>query len=640
MKSIRVLLRSPVASALFISLTVFLAINVLRNTGNLEFLELTAYDWLTKLMPRATRSAPRITLIEVNDRDIQNLGRWPLTDAALAKALEILKRYHPRAIGVDIFRDVSVPPGREELETVLGGEARIIAVMKFGEGGIPPPEVLKGTDRVGFNDILVDPGGIVRRGLLFLDDGEKTFYSFPLRLALIYLQKEGIYPQADASNPDYLRLGKNSIKPFEANDGGYFQADARGYQFLLDYRVDPASFPSYSLSDLFEGRVNPQLIDDKIVLLGVKAEGIKDYFNTPLSRAIQTNQPVSGIRMHALIISQLLRLGLSESSTIKTLSEGQESLWILLWAISGGIVSLYLSSTWRFVLSALIGLLSLGFIAYSALWAEWWIPLIPPALGWLLSLATVTAYVSGRENKERLQLMQIFSKHVSPEVAESIWRQRERLVEGGHVRPRKLICTTLFSDLVGFSPLAEQMDPMELIEWLNVYMDRMTRLVMEHGGIVDDYAGDGLKASFGLPLPRSNEEEIKQDAVNAVRCALSMEREMKSINLRWRQQNFPTIRLRIGIFTGPLVAGSIGSSERMKYTTLGNTVNIASRLESYEKDRFEFDLTGSPCRILIGEATQRYLNSKFKVQKIGEARLKGQSREITIYRVLQEEDRG
>jgi len=133
------------------------------------------------------------------------------------------------------------------------------------------------------------------------------------------------------------------------------------------------------------------------------------------------------------------------------------------------------------------------------------------------------------------------------------------------------------------------------------------RLYGSHGTIghesrrvIDNYIGDSIKADFGVPLPRT--------VVAAVDCALAMEKELKRPNTIWQRQNFPTVEMRIGIFTGPVVAGSLGSAQRLQYTTVGDTVKIASKLESFDKDLVDPDLADSPCRILIGETTLRYLN--------------------------------
>ncbi|MGV7224004.1 MAG: CHASE2 domain-containing protein, partial [Nitrospinales bacterium] len=170
----------PYIAAVFASGIIFFVIIGLRSAGYLEHLELLTYDWFIRLQPVNSESSSPVVIIEVTEDDIQKLGRWPLTDATLAQALDILNRYQPRTIGVDIFRDIHVPPGSMRLDSILIENQSIIAVMKSGDNGVPPPQVISDTDQIAFNDILVDPGGIVRRGLLYLDDGEKIFYSFAL----------------------------------------------------------------------------------------------------------------------------------------------------------------------------------------------------------------------------------------------------------------------------------------------------------------------------------------------------------------------------------------------------------------------------------------------------------------------------
>jgi adenylate cyclase len=548
--------------------------------------------------------------------------------------LEILTSFHPRAIGLDLYRDTPVPPGSKELVAILSKNHSIIMPMKFGGDGrvgIHPPSALKDTDQVGFNDIIVDPGGIVRRGLLFLDDGKNVFYSFSLRLALFYLRGEGVTPQPDPVNPEHLRLGQTTIQPFGPNDGGYIGADAQGYQFLLSFRKSKKPFPSFSLSTLLSSQINPEVIKDKIVLVGTKTEGVKDFFYTPFSRGLHSDQQISGVELHAHIINELLGFALQDRSPMGTLSDWHEWVWILLWSVIGGAMGIVMRSPLRFSLLALVGLFILALLAYFAFLGGWWIPLVPPAIAWFISAAVVTANISNREKVERTSLMQLFSRHVSREVAEVIWNQREQFLDGGRPRSQKLIATVMFTDLEGFTALSEKMDPQALIEWLNTYLEAMAQLVTEHGGIVDDYAGDGLKADFGVPLARTAETEISQDAVNAVNCALAMEKEIKRLNTFWEERNLPTVNMRVGIFTGPVVAGSLGSTQRLKYTTIGDTVNIASRLESLSKDLVGYDFKNSPCRILIGESTLRYLGNQFRTKRVGEVSLKGKVEKITAH---------
>jgi Adenylate cyclase, family 3 (some proteins contain HAMP domain) len=166
----------------------------------------------------------------------------------------------------------------------------------------------------------------------------------------------------------------------------------------------------------------------------------------------------------------------------------------------------------------------------------------------------------------------------------------------------------------------------------------MTPLVAAHGGVVMWFIGDAIMAAFGVPVPRHTETEMRRDAMNAIECALAMERKLVQLNFRWHKRQWPTIGMRIGIYTGPLVAGSIGDVERMEYTIHGDTVNTAARLESFAKDHFVLDLFNQPCRILIGEATLAYLDDRFQTEQVGQVRLRGKDQEVTIFRVLGHKD--
>lgn len=630
MPTLRNILRSPWFALLLISIAVFLVLQSFRTLGFLESLELAAYDGFVRLRPGSSGPETRIVLITVSEKDIQDLGRWPLTDATLAEALQILAQAGPRAVGLDIFRDISVPPGREMLDAVLTRDKCIVAVMKFGVDGVPPPPVLADTDQIGFNDIVLDPGGAVRRALLFLDDGKSVYYSFALRLALLYLRAEGIDPQPDPVQSHFLRLGPTTIPPLGPDDGAYVEADARGYQFLLDFRTNPADFPRYSLTELLSGKGDEKAFKDKVVLIGVTAQSVKDHFSTPGLPTFRGAAQTSGVVLHASMVSQILRYAFGRDQPLKTPGKGAEASWIFLWSLTGGLIGLLARSPWRFSLLSLCGVLSVGGITFVSFLQGWWIPAVPPAMACLASASVTTAYVSSRERRERALLMQLFSKHVSKEVAETLWQQRDQFLDGGRPRSQKVTVTCLFSDLKGFTTLSEKMDPKELIDWLNTYMESMAQLVMAYSGIVDDYAGDGLKADFGIPVPRTKDEEIQQDAIRAVRCALAMEKELDRLNALWRKDNLLPVGMRIGIFTGPAVVGLLGGSERMKYTTIGDTINTASRLESYDKDLAR----DAVCRILIGESTWRHVVDHFITEKVGEASLKGKFEKVAVYRVL------
>jgi adenylate cyclase len=631
------ILRIPWLVGSLLSLLAVLVVLGCRSRGYLEALDLAVYDQLIRLQPPSAPTDTRVVLLAISEDDLQQY--WPLTDATLARMLERLLPYQPRAIGLDIYRDIAMPPGHEELAAVFTSQPQIITVMKFGPAGrIAPSPMIHNAAQIGFNDVLVDQGGTVRRGLLFLDDGNNVVYSFALRLALVYLQAEGIVPQPDPTNPQHLRLGQVTIPPLEANDGGYVDVDAGGYQFLLDWRNRPEHFHTLSLRTLLQGEIAPALLHDKIVIIGVVAESVKDMFLTPYHQGMQALPQWSGVALHAQMTSQLLRHGLDGMRPLATWPDRVEILWTLLWGALGGTVGLWRRSWGYLVLGSAATLFLLVAIAYGAFLQAWWIPVLQPILAWLGSAALVTASVSMQERRQRLLLMDLFAQHVSSEVADVIWQQREQFLEGGRLLSRRVTASVLFTDVVGFTTMAERLPPDTLMEWLNVYMTAMADQVIAHEGVINKYIGDSIMALFGVPLERTTAAEIRQDARRAVECALAMEQALKQLNIDLQKQQLPTIGMRIGICTGELIAGSLGSSRRLEYTVIGDTVNVAARLEGVDKETFLPDFTRQPCRIFIAETTLQYLGEQFETQRIGPVQLKGKEQSVVIYRVLRRRD--
>lgn len=610
---------------------VLLVITLLRTTGLLQPIELGIYDTYLRIHQQGSQPDSRIVLVGATEADLARRG-WPLTDDVLATLLEQLTAHQPRVIGLDLYRDRPVDNGYERLNNVLHQHEEIIGVMKFGAKGeqnIAPPKALIGTDRFGFADTRPDQDGIMRRGLLFLDDGETLFYSLPLRLALRYLQAEGIYPEATPDHPDHLKLGPTSLPPIERNHGSYVNADTKGYQIMLDFQGAEQPFSRYSLSDILDHKIEPGAVQDKIVLLGVTAESVKDYFYTPIHP--QGDRKMFGLALQGHITSQLLRHAIEGARAIRAIGDYQETAWIALWILLGILVGLWTRSAGYFIVASAAGVMICMLVSYWLFLQYWWLPAAPSALGFTAAAAVATAFRVGWEKNQRKQLRHLFSRYVPSEVVESVWQQRDQFMDGGRPRPQQLMATVLFSDVRGFTPLSERLDAPALMNWLNVYMESMASVVMEHGGIVDKFIGDAVMAVFGVPIPRTENKDIKQDAVHAIQCALAMEQALKRLNQRWHQEGLPEIGMRIGIYTGPLVAGSLGSSERMEYTVIGDTVNIASRLESFDKTY------GDPeglCRILIGDPTMQFIGKHFQTRKVGTVSLKGKSEAVSVYQVL------
>lgn len=635
MKIVFKLIRSSIAASIVICVLVFLVVIWLRSSGKLQFLELAAYDYYLNSHSKSFPQDSRIVLIKITEEDIQRRRCWPLTDATLARLLNILISYNPRVIGLDIYRDIPVPPGEAELTSVFSKNHKIVTIEKPSDSssiGVQSPYVKP--EYVGFSDVLMDFDDVVRRGLLFMDDGKKTYTSFSLLLSLLYLNEEGISPQPGIPNPEHMRLGKTTFIPLETNDGCYINTDVRGYQYLIDYRGTHIPFVSFSLTDVLEGKVKAEVIKNKIVMIGVSAESVKDAFISPINRFKSSGETKYGIALHANMVSQLLRSALEGNNPMTYMRESYEWAWIFLWGIISSALGLWIRSFWRLSLVGLSGFFLLVLITHFTFKSGWWLPLISPAISWFTSASLVITHVSYLENAKRRLLMQLFSKHVSEDVADKIWQQRDEFMDNGLPRPQKLTATVLFTDLKGFTSISEKMEPQHLMDWLNKYMDSMTHIINNHNGIVNKFIGDSIMAIFGVPLARTSEEEIKKDAVNAVNCAIDMEEELMRLNTKWVEQNLPKTKMRIGIYTGPLVAGSFGGTMRMEYTVIGDTVNIASRLESYSKDTAGFDSKDKPTRIIIGDATLRCLDNQFQTKMLGEIKLKGKEKKITAYSVI------
>ena len=283
--------QSPVIAGLVIGLLVGILVIAFRNGGQLQFLELAAYDTYLQFQPQEFDPDPHIVLIPISENDIRRLGESPISDQTLADLLEILLKCNPRVIGLDIYRDIPVPPGSDRLVGVLSNSDRIVTVKKQGDSkspGVSQPYAVKNGAMVGFSDLLIDPGGVVRRALLFMDDGKETTTSFSLLMSLLYLKEDGIEPQSDSSNSDFLRLGKTTFVPVEPDDGSYVGVDARGYQVFADFSgvgrlLPPSPFRTPSRNSLtrqpFETRSSLSAPQPKVRMTSISLPQIA--FSTP-----------------------------------------------------------------------------------------------------------------------------------------------------------------------------------------------------------------------------------------------------------------------------------------------------------------------------------------------------------------------
>jgi adenylate cyclase len=342
-----------------------------------------------------------------------------------------------------------------------------------------------------------------------------------------------------------------------------------------------------------------------------------------------------GVEVHAHAVDQLIRFSKGISTPLEVLGWPATYVSIALFALLGMGVGLFgrsllLQTTGLALASAVV--VTGGGRLFAA---GYWVPVVPSMFAMWIGAAVAVAVLSVLERAERRQIAGLFSRFQGRAVADEIWRRRSEFMgEGDRPSARTVILTALMSDLEGYTTASEEMEPETLMAWINEHMSAMAELVEEYGGVVDDYAGDGVMANFGFPMPSETEDAISEDAARAVRCAIAMGEKMRELNASWEARGLRIGRCRIGICTGPAVVGCVGAQDNLKYTSVGDTVNTAARLESFDKQQFIDEAPEVVSRVLVSEETWRRTRDEFEIQALGAHSLKGKRAAVKIYRVL------
>jgi len=617
------LIRNPAIACLAVGLGVFGLVVGARELGFLQSTEFVAYDKFVVWRAGPEKVDPRIVIVEMTEQDIAKYD-FPIPDNLLARLLETIARAQPIAIGLDLYRDLAEPrDGSQlaELNRVLHQYPNILGIFAFGTVDHPikipfAPGLKETPERYGFNDFPLD-SGTVRRGFLLVSDSQENVYpSFAFALAM----QAGVAPEQAGSG---MRVGKALFPRLETNEGGYVRAANGGLQFLLDFK-SPRKFIVHSLDDVMSNRVSDETWRGKIVLIGQGAESAHDFETTPL----QVNIP--GIELHAQTVNQILRGAERGDKPTTSWSEPAEIVWILAWCLCGVAVGFFIRKPIALFATCCAVSVVLAATCWISFTHDLWLPFVPALAGNLAAAAIITGYTRYLDRKDRETLMRLFSQHVSTAIAESMWENREQFMDGNRPRPQKLAATVLFTDLRNFSTVSEKLEAPQVMEWMNECMEALAHHIEDHNGFINKYMGDAIMAVFGYPIVSTDEAAIRKDAVNAVQCAIEMGKELRRLNEIWKARMDANVQMRVGIYSGPAVAGCIGSTDRLEFTVMGNTVNTAARLESFDKDYATDDL----CRILVGHTTYDLLDGHFATEFVRTIELKGKEEKTTIYRIL------
>ena len=586
----------------------------LRLIGALQPVELSMLDQFFRWRSPEPEDQ-RIVIIGIDEADVRQYP-WPIDDALLTKLLDKVRQQKPRAIGLDLARDKPVGAGYSQLEKLFKTTPNLIGATKkadlvdsnfaISSSNINPPPALAALDQVGAINLPVDDDGRIRRGLLSLRLPEgSSSNSFGLQLALLYLDGEKTVEQVN-------------LPRLRENDGGYSHVDVGGHQFIINYRRSLTGFRIVRMADVLEGKIAPDLLRDRVVMIGSTAVSLRDWFFTPLDSGLgSTRISTSGIEVHAQIVSHILSSTLEGRSGIYSWEKHWEWLWIFGWALAGST----LIWQWRNVnskdreLQLLIGRSFSVFVlagslvgsCFIALIYGWWLPFVPAMIAFVGGGAIVTSYLA----ITAAQIRTYFSRYLTDAVVKSLLETPEGLKLGGDRRK----VTILMCDLRGFSTISEKMPPEEVVEILNVFLGTMTEAIAPYQGTIDEFIGDAILVLFGAPIYRED------DAARAVASAIAMQLAMRSVNQKLTQMELPEIAMGIGINTGEVVAGNIGSQSRAKYAVVGNHVNLTARIESYT--------VGG--QILISETTYKEVQEIAKTNGSMEVEPKGVSHPIAIY---------
>ena len=544
----------------------------------------------------------RVAVIGIDDATLREYGEFPLSRDRYAQLLETLEASPPATIGFDIlFVEPSIYDSTLAEAMAINGQVVLAIAPGLQKQTLRPVPVLDHVTSKGHIVSNADLDGVTRQIFLYIDQVPS------LSIKLL----EGYNHNLQQTFTKDKNNSRNSLIPIPSS-----QLPINKQPIWINWVAPTHQIPTYSFADILQKKIDTAKLKDKILLVGMTATGANDPLRTPYEQT----PPTSGIYVHAAVIDNLLN-----HRFLNRLPWQLDLLLLFSIGIIGSLILTPLKFSHRIVV---LGILSFTWFSVSLLAltiSNLWLPTAAP----IGTIFLVGLSVQWQEQKEKQQLMSLFARHVSQETATLIWQHRDEIFQNGQLDAKEMIATVMFSDIRNFTTISEGMKPRELLHWLNSYLGAMAECVQRHHGVVDKYIGDAVMAVFGIPLPHRRAEEIQQDAINAVSAAISMQERLITLNQELERSGKPTISIGIGIHTGLVIAGSIGGSQRLNYSVLGDAVNVASRLEQLNKST----KGGNFHNILISETTFQLIKQHFSTQKIQQLQLRGRRQLTMIYAI-------
>src|SRR5271168_322567 len=460
---------------------------------------------------------------------------------------------------------------------------------------------------VGFFNVFLDADSVVRHVPLAIPYGRDPdranwdFYaSLEVQAVRLYL---GLSDEQVA-----LTYGGGGIVGVEFGKQLFVRTDDIS-RLLVNYHGPARTYPYVSFGNVALKKFPPGTFKDKIVLVGASATGIGDLRATPFGGI-----DFPGVEIHANVIDDILNHHVLLRGPRQSLTD---VLFIFLFGIPLGVWLALVRPRW--LIFGFILVIPFAWLVYSAFVHDQWLNFITPAAFTLApNVSLVALYRVLVEEREKRQLRAEFQQYVSPEVIRRVMANPEMVL------PRKTEISILFSDIRGFTSISEQLDAQELALLLNSYLTEMTRVIFKNRGTLDKYMGDAVMAFWGAPFDEARHAE------KASRGALDMMAKLRELQVEWKAEGRPVLEIGIGINSGVASVGNMGSKLRKGYTAMGDSVNLASRLEGLNKD--------FGTRILVSEFTfAQIVDAKFVARELDLIRVKGKSQPVKIYELLGDE---
>jgi adenylate cyclase len=630
----------------------------------LHIVELKTYDWRMNRTARPETARRDIALVEIDESSLRTLqpfaGRWPWPRVVHSSLVDFLSHAGARLIVYDIdfaepdtrvgfaygdstwsgvesdkaladsiasagnvilLADASYDAETKEIERMpAGGYALDVPGIIDRKGLLPPfGAVAAAASGLGHNLFILDPDGPIRHVVPFVRSHGRVLPSLGVAAAL---RASGIAPGEVTVNGTLLRY-RDRVMPLAWRHVKSSEGTLSYLWGLINFRgpalrtdLKSRTYATYSFFDVLQSHeqveakmkptVDPAAFRDKIVFVGATAAGLRDVFETPFANGI-----MPGINVHAAVADDIL-----SGRFLDQPSQAVRIATVLVSALLIGALASILPAWWA-TAATIVWIGSTGWFATRLFADGHWLNLSQPVLAASFALFGGVAYQYFFEGREKRKMKKLFGQYVSKDVFAQLVDNPALARLGGQRREM----TVLFSDIRGFTTVSERGEPEAIVAILNEYFTQMVDIVFSHKGTLDKFVGDMVMALFGAPL------DDPDHADHAVEAALAMIEELAVLNARWKAAGGPELDIGIGINTGPMIAGNIGSEAIMSYTVIGDAVNLGSRLESLNKQY--------GTRIIISEATRARLKGRYDFKPLGDVVVKGKTQPVAIFEVVQ-----